>query len=246
MNRSSLKISKRLLAAAGFARKGSFIADVGTDHAYLPIFLCENGYARGAVASDVNRGPTERAKANISAHALDDKIAVRLCDGLDGIESFSPDDIFMLGMGGELIVSLLSKADWIKKNGICLILQPMTHPEAVRSYLLDSGFAITGESLVEDDKIYQIIRAEFRGKAGEENNYPTGYNSDSFSLLFGAINLKAGGKLMERYLCHWRDILETRKKGKLMGDPLASVEYENEILEKIDGYLNERSLPSQK
>ena len=238
---TTITLSRRLAAAAQFARHGSFVADIGTDHAYLPIYLCQNGISRGAVASDVNPGPMKRAESHVSAYSLENKITVCLCDGLDGLEKYSPEDIFMLGMGGELIVSLLSRAPWLKNKKTRLVLQPMTHPEAVRRYLISVGFTIVDESLVLDDKIYQIICAEWSPEnAPTPDAYPTGYSSATdLELMFGKINLCRGGELLERYLTHWEDILEVRRKGKLCGSAEADVSEENRLLEQIRKTLNE-------
>ena len=238
---TNITLSRRLAAAARFARQSAFIADVGTDHAYLPIFLCQNGISRGAVASDVNLGPMKRAESHVSAYSLENKIAVCLCDGLDGLEKYSPEDIFMLGMGGELIVSLLSRAPWLKNEKTRLILQPMTHPEAVRKYLISNGFAIIDEALVLDDKIYQIICAEYSTEAADKpDDYPAGYLSAvELELMFGKINLSRGGELLDRYLTHWEDILEVRRQGKLCGSADADVSEEDRLLDQIRKKLNE-------
>lgn len=238
---TNITLSRRLAAAAQFARQGSFIADVGTDHAYLPIFLCQNGISRGAVASDVNLGPMKRAESHVAAYSLENKIAVCLCDGLDGLEKYSPEDIFMLGMGGELIVSLLSRAPWLKNKKTRLILQPMTHPEVVRNHLISNGFAIIDEILVLDDKTYQIICAEYlEEQTGAAGDYPTGYSSATdIELMFGKINLHRGGELLHRYLTHWEDILEVRRRGKLCGSADADVSEEDLLLDQIRKKLNE-------
>ena len=226
---NTLKLSPRLSAAASFVREGSFIADVGTDHAYLPIYLCEQGLIRGAVASDVNRGPVERARGHIKAYGLADNISVEHCDGLDGLEKYSPDDIFILGMGGELIVSLLSRAPWLTTQGKRLVLQPMTHPEAVRAYLLENSFSIVDEVLVEDDKIYQIICAEYTQCGGK-------YPQNALSLHFGAKNIERGGEILHSLLSHWVDILEVRIEGKRRGNE-ADSSFEEALLEEIKNVL---------
>ena len=157
---TEIKLSRRLRAAADFVREGAVAADVGTDHAYLPIALCRAGRIRSAIASDVNEGPIMRAREHIAAFGLQEQITTLLCDGLSALEPYAPTDILVLGMGGELIVHILAGAPWLCREGIRLILQPMTHPEAVRRYLADGGFAIVEECLVEEGKIYQIIVAE--------------------------------------------------------------------------------------
>ena len=165
-----ITLSPRLEAAAGYARAGRFAADVGTDHAFLPVALVERGISRGAVASDINRGPLERARKNIAAAGLDGKISTVLTDGLNGLAPFAPEDIFILGMGGELIAQILSASDLPRAEGTRLILQPMTHAQDLRAYLAGAGFATRDEVLVRDasgerERIYQVLCAEYDGEA---------------------------------------------------------------------------------
>ena len=199
------KISKRLLAASELVREGARVADVGTDHAYLPIYLCERGWAVGGVASDINRGPLERAEQNIRGAGLSDRLATVLCDGLWGLESYAPTDILILGMGGELIARILGDAPWIQKKGIRLILQPMTHPEEVRGFLGSHGFSITEERIVEEDKLYQVMAAEYTGERTEYNEV---------ECLLGRWNIERGGEallaLCDRYLA----VFAERKRGR--------------------------------
>ena len=129
------KLSPRLLAVAELVREGAYVADVGTDHAYLPIYLCLSGKARGAVASDINEGPVQRAKLNIASHKLEDKILVLHTDGLRRVDILCPDDVMICGMGGELIAEIISGAEWLKKRRNRLILQPMTQADKLRDYL---------------------------------------------------------------------------------------------------------------
>jgi len=219
------KISKRLEAAASFMRRGGRIADIGTDHAYLPIYLCATGAAVGGVASDINEGPTQRARANTELFGAQDKIAVVRTDGLGGIEKYAPDDIFILGMGGELIVKIIDEAPWVKE-GKRLILQPMTHPEIVREYLFANGFSVIDETLVEDEKIYQIICAEY-----------TGVNSEAtpLELLVGRLNTKRGGELLTMLLRNTRRVYCARVEGKAQAGADASAE--QAMINEIDDIL---------
>lgn len=154
----------RLAAAASLGRKGKRVADVGTDHASLPIFLVGNGYAPYAVACDINIGPLNAAKHNISAASLSEKIDIFLTDGLTGVEKYTPEDIYILGMGGELIWRIVNESEYVKNRGVRLILQPMTHAHDLRKGLYSNGFDIIDETLVRDrDRVYQIIVAEFDG-----------------------------------------------------------------------------------
>lgn len=202
---NSPKLSKRLLRASSFAKKNDFIADVGTDHAYLPIYLYKAGIIRGAVVSDINEGPISRAKNNIREYSCENAIIPILSDGLCKIEEYSPNTVFILGMGGELIVDIISKAEWIKEKKTKLVLQPMTHAEILRAFLFNNGFEVSDETLVDDGKIYQIIVAEYTGRATA---------ADMLELFFGRINLLRGGDLLARTLEREREILRARLEGK--------------------------------
>ncbi len=167
-----IHLSPRLMCAVKYVRPGILLADVGTDHAYLPIYLCQkriltpveaqNGEVLSAIASDINKGPVERAEQHIRTERLSGSIKTICTDGLNGLELYAPKTVVVFGMGGELIVSILEAAPWIRTEGMRLILQPMTHPEKLREALPHMGFAITGESLsAEGDRIYQVICADY-------------------------------------------------------------------------------------
>lgn len=200
------KLKERLRAAATLTRQGSFISDVGTDHAYLPIALLAEGKIRGGVVSDIHKGPIERAKENIRACGLEDRLTPVLCDGLSEIQPFAPEDILILGMGGELIASILADAPWTKNEKIQLILQPMTHPEVLRRFLLGEGYRITKEVLVKEEKIYQILCAAYGGEA--EKPYT------ALELLVGRGNLCRRDSLTKELLRHWEAVLTARREGK--------------------------------
>lgn len=202
---NSPKLSKRLLCASSFAQKNDFIADVGTDHAYLPIYLYKAGIIRGAVVSDINDGPIGRAKNNIREYSCDDAIIPILSDGLCKIDEYSPNTAFILGMGGELIANIISRAEWVKEKKTRLVLQPMTHPEILRAFLLENGFDIVEECLVEDGKIYQIIVAEYIGKSN---------TADMLELFFGRINLLRAEDLLFKALDETSAVLQARLSGK--------------------------------
>lgn len=156
-------LSKRLNAVASFVEKGSTIADVGTDHGYIPVFLCKTGVIKGAVACDVNKGPLSSCEALVLQEGLSDLIKLRLSNGLDKIDSSEFDTLIIAGMGGELISDILSRCDYVKDKH--LILNPMTHCEIVRKYLYDNGFEILNDIIVEDSKhYYSVLDAKYTGK----------------------------------------------------------------------------------
>lgn len=139
------------------------IADVGTDHALLPIKLVLDGH-EGALASDINEGPCQRARNNISRYGLDERISVVCRPGLDMIEDFAPDNIVICGMGGELIASILADSDYPKSSRCRLVLQPMSMQDVLRKYLCREGYEITDERVIFDEgKYYQLIAAHYDG-----------------------------------------------------------------------------------
>ena len=109
-----MELTERLLAAASFVRDGAYFIDVGTDHAYLPIYLAEKGRISSATASDINEGPCESARAHIAENGFSDMIEVRRANGLAGHSARGKTDIVIAGMGGALICEILEKADFIK------------------------------------------------------------------------------------------------------------------------------------
>ncbi len=215
----AFKISKRLLCAASLSRPGAFVADVGTDHAYLPIYLALSGKIRGGVVSDVREGPLQRAIHHINEQGLSSLLTPLLCDGAAELKAFDPEDIFILGMGGELIARILGDAPWLADPKHRLILQPMTHPEALRRFLWDHGFAIVRECLVLDEKLYTLLCAEY---VGENTPY------DSADLLFGKKESVEDPVLYDRLLSHWETVLSHRRAGKTSAS--ADTREEDELL----------------
>ncbi len=136
------------------------VADIGCDHAYVPIALIEEGRAKNVIACDINKGPVMIAEENIKKHNKEDFIKTRIGNGLSPIEEGEADTIIIAGMGGELICSILN--DDIKKaKAATLVLQPMNDQNVVRKFLIDNGFEIIGEDIaLEGFKVYNIIVAK--------------------------------------------------------------------------------------
>lgn len=163
-----IKLKPRLNMASEMVRTGSRIADIGTDHAYLPVVLIMNKKIPHAIAADLRKGPLENARQTVEANSVEEKIELRLSDGLEKILPNEVDDIVIAGMGGILISEILSKAEWIKNKSIKLILQPQSHSENLRKFLFDNGFEIMQETACfEDDKVYICMSASFCGKVCE-------------------------------------------------------------------------------
>ena len=195
---------------------------MGTDHAYLPIYLLTEGKITGGVVTDINKGPIDRAIAHIREYGADQKLTAIHCDGLSAVAPCSVDDIFILGMGGELIADIVAAAEWTKNKDIRLILQPMTHPEAVRGFLWDNGYRIVAERIVFDEKIYQVIAAEY---CGERENY------NELELMFGKINLEEKEPLLFELFSRTERVMKERIKGK--NEAGADTRYEENIIKMM-------------
>lgn len=223
------KINDRLLTAIPFVREGKRFADIGTDHAYLPIYLMGINKISFAVAADINKGPLDKAKENIEKYGYNDSIKTVLCDGLKKVSPEEVDDIAIFGMGGELIVKIIDEAPWLKDSSKRLILQPMTHPEKLREYLCTNGFTIVDESLSYDrGKIYQTICAEYYGLI---------YEKDILTLHFGEHILRRKSNLLLELMLSIQKQLDRKISGKTEGGE--DVSYENELLAKINEYIEE-------
>ena len=221
------RFDQRLAGAIPYLRVGRVLSDVGTDHAHLPIYACANGICPRAVASDINRGPVENARRNIAAAGLGDRIATVCTPGLDGIEQYCPEDITIFGMGGELIASIIEAAPWTRDGHIRLIVQPMSHAEILRAYLLKNGFCILDQTLVKEDKVYQIICAEYDGVVRRE---------DDMALWFGSHNIERMHPYLGELLENKRRLLQTGADGKRMGGKDAA--FELSMLTQIDALLS--------
>ena len=161
-----MKLDSRLMAIANLVRKDKSFADIGTDHAYLPVYLVEKGIINKAIAADLRVGPLENAKLAVESYGYSDKIELRLSDGLDNFKDNEVEEIAVAGMGGLLIASFIERTSWIKNRDIHMILQPMTHVEELRKALFDNGFIIDNEVVAKDtDKLYIIISAYYSGNA---------------------------------------------------------------------------------
>lgn len=149
---------------------GKKIADIGTDHAYIPIYLIENNISEYVIASDIGKGPAEIAKSNIENHNISDKIEVRIGNGLSVLKEDEVNTIIIAGMGGQLISEIID-ADLNTAKKCSLVLQPMNAQYELRKYLITNGFKITDEDIaIEGFKIYNIINAEYGKQTDFEND----------------------------------------------------------------------------
>ena len=156
------ELSPRLRMVGDLVPAGVRLADVGTDHAYLPAALILEGKIPWAVAADLRRGPLDRARTTVRDCGLTGKVAFRLCDGLTGIQPGEVDAVAIAGMGGETIAAILSAAPWVREGNVPLVLQPMSSMPDLRGWLQANSFRIEEERLArEGDTLYtaMLVRA---------------------------------------------------------------------------------------
>ena len=159
-------MSNRLELIESLVKDGVGVADVGTDHAYIPIMLRRSGYKGNIIAGDINECPLEKARQSLENAGLSDSVELVLCDGLSGIDSSKVDTVIVAGMGGDTITGILDRGlydmpEWASRSDYKLILQPVTKPEILRFWLVNNGFIITSEMQTEENgMLYQIICAQ--------------------------------------------------------------------------------------
>ncbi|HGM3506706.1 TPA: tRNA (adenine(22)-N(1))-methyltransferase TrmK [Clostridioides difficile] len=160
-----MKLTDRLLKIASLVTDGKKIADIGTDHGYIPVYLLKKGRVPFAVLADVNKGPLDNARKEVIQNNFLDKVDLRLGSGIEILEIGEVEEIIIAGMGGILISELLEAKKEVAHSVEKLILQPMQAQEELRRYLLNNGYEILEEVLVREDfRIYEIIVAKYTGK----------------------------------------------------------------------------------
>lgn len=192
-----MELSKRLQAVADLVTPGLKVADIGTDHGYIPIWLMEHKKASFAVAMDINKGPLEKARENIRLHGLTSYIETRLSDGMKNLKAGEAESVVIAGMGGGLVMKILEDVKG-KSLGIReWILQPQSEIQKVRTYLRESGYCIVAEDMVLDEgKFYPMMKVI----KGEPELY------SEAELCYGKILLKNRNKILEEFLKKELDI----------------------------------------
>ncbi|HBG4719904.1 TPA: SAM-dependent methyltransferase [Clostridioides difficile] len=193
-----MKLTDRLLKIASLVSDGKKIADIGTDHGYIPVYLLKEGKVPFAVLADVNKGPLDNAHKEVIQNNLLDKVDLRLGSGIEILEIGEVEEVIIAGMGGILISELLKAKKEVAHNVEKLILQPMQAQEELRYYLLNNGYEILEEVLVREDfRIYEIIVAKYTGKN---------------TIIEDEIYYEVGIKLLENKDSLFNDFIEKKIK----------------------------------
>ncbi len=230
-----INLDNRLKQCAEFVSGKGCAVDVGTDHAYLAVHLISSGICKKVIACDLREGPLQSAKEHILGEGLQDKIKTALSDGLDNIPPDGVSDIIIAGMGGELIAKIISRAEWIRKNKINLILQPMTKANDLRKFLFENGFNIKCEKAVRSESfIYSVINAEYSETSNTYEDYEIytggldfGNELDREYLQIQANRLIIAGQGMLKAENKNKDVILNGKEkirlGNIISDKLNSV-----------------------
>lgn len=188
-----IQLSNRLLAAAGMVTKGNIVADIGCDHAYTSIYLCQAGIAPKVIAMDVNKGPLVGAKAHVEEAGLTEQIDIRLSDGLQKLVPGESDSVLLCGMGGLLMIKILSDYPEATASLKELILQPQSEVGEVRRYLHKQGYEITKEHMLkEDGKFYVMMRAV-------KSELPQAYETEC-DYIYGKLLLEEKNPVLAEFL----------------------------------------------
>lgn len=206
------ELSERLKTVAKYIPKGSRLADIGSDHAYLPCYAVLKGIASFAVAGEVVDGPYRSAKREVENQKLTHKISVRKGDGLDVISEGEVDCITIAGMGGVLITNILERGKEKLLSVKRLILQPNTSAYSVRKWLLDNGWELINEEIIEEDGVvYEILASE----KGDPKKPYEGLDME-LALLIGPFLLKEKNEPFRKKwtveLQNWKKVLQEMNK----------------------------------
>jgi tRNA (adenine22-N1)-methyltransferase len=193
-----ITLSKRLDAIAELVTPGNVVADVGTDHGYIPIRLVQQEKCPRAIAMDLREGPLARAKEHIKRCGLSDRIETRLSDGTKALRAGEADTIVCAGMGGELILHILTDGEEVCRSARELILQPQSEIARVRRYLREHEYRVTAENMIlEDGKYYPMMRVLPLSEA-ETDNEATEFQK--VYDLYGRLLLQEKHPVLRQYL----------------------------------------------
>lgn len=194
-----MSISKRLKLVASMVTKGNIVADVGTDHGYVPIYLLKENICPRAYAMDINKGPIERAKEHVEQEGLTNQIELIHCDGMKGLAGKNVDTVIIAGMGGELVCRILDESPVIGEIKE-LVLSPHSEVAKVRSNIINKGFRIVDEAMIEDyGKFYTVIKAHKNMDGDTIEEY------SEFDLVYSRLLFEKKDETFGRYLNVMKD-----------------------------------------
>ena len=221
---ANFTLTPRVALAAQLLGNGKRVADIGSDHAYLPARLVLDGKFDKAIASDIVAGPVENARRTVEALGLSDRVEVRMAPGLDGIRAGEVDAIAIAGMGGELIAAILLAGAHLRE--VPAVIQPMTTEERLRKSLGEMGYEIAEEKLVtEGRRIYTVLRVGYTGKAR------TVLDEEAY---LGRVYEDNPRELASRYIEKKKQVLRKAAAGNRSAGHTEEAAALEELLERLD------------
>ena len=231
-----MQLSERLKLVAGFVTEGCVVADIGTDHGYIPIYLIKTGKIQKGLAMDIGKGPLKRAEKNIKLYGYEDRIETRLSDGLRELKENEADSIVIAGMGGLLIVNILENGKKVLAAAKELILSPHTEIPLVRRYLIENGYDIVREEMVYDmGKYYTVIKAVHT----DNTDIRSLYDSDEYNYIYGRLLLNEKSSVFMSFIKNERDkllcIIENLSKSEGTDEKKQQIKKRLEYISRIGG-----------
>lgn len=203
-----MRLSERLERVVSFVRPCASAADIGTDHALVPVELVRRGIVKKALAMDVRPGPLSRAKEQISRAGLSDQIEPRLSDGLAALKPQEAETVIIAGMGGELIIRILTEGRHMWDSVVQWVLSPHSEVFKVRGWLLENGFAIEKEDMVCEDGKYYVLMDVRRAGSGIES---PARDAEFVRLLYGDSLIRERNPVLAQYLKEEEQMLMERE-----------------------------------
>lgn len=239
---NKLKLSNRLLKVSSYITKGAYFADIGSDHAYLPCHVCLTDPTAKAIAGEINEGPFESAKNTIDTYDLNERVDVRLGNGLEILAENEVNQIVIAGMGGSLIKTILEEGNSKLSNVERIIAQPNVEARNVRRWFNENGYILTNEAIVEENEhIYEILVAD---KDSTNQLYSDEYMEKE--LLFGPLLLKnKSAEFYKKWTLEHRKLVRviTQMKSASVPDLMKMAIFENELAWIEEVLQNEKQDP---
>lgn len=229
--KENLTLTPRLQAIADRVPQGAKLADIGTDHGHLPLWLLTQGRLAHAIASDIRPGPLHHAKENARFHGLTEQVSFRLAAGLDGVRPDECDTISIAGMGGETIAAILEAAPWTADGNYTLLLQPMTMLAPLRQWLWAQGYEIQQEAVCCEGQRYYLIWQVCGGAASRQEPIEACYVSPALLRAPGAAEYLH--RLCQKE-CH---ALAGMERGQNVADAL--IETQRRVVRRIEAAMEE-------
>lgn len=235
----TVKLSARMQALADMVSKGRIVCDVGCDHGFVSIYLVQQNIAPKVYAMDVRSGPLERAKEHISQYSLQNYIETRLSDGLENIQVGEADCMLCAGMGGPLMIKILTEGREKAKAMQELILQPQSEIALFRKFLRQEGYLIVEENMIfEEGKYYPMMKAvPCAGECVE----PVSAEEQELWDAYGELLLKEKNAVLQQFLEHSQGYVETLlnnlKEAGADEKRIAELEKELLLIRKAQRYM---------